>query len=181
MFVRLWENCEKCSFGHSLVIVWRINLRGMVAFPTRIHLHIVYFCNTACLPAAAAQCSRGAAAYCQWRHGGGGVSFLAKVSFIANCAATTHNVNPQITKPKNLYLVSCFGVWMYIISRVHTKLKIMINFPFLHCLFCRHYMLHCSDYKRTWVDFRNYWYIPMDFFFTIERNIVKARKYSNAT
>ena len=94
-----------------------------------------------CLPAFAAASrfsSCGAAASCQWRRWrhGGGVSFLAKVSFIANCAATKHNVNPQITKPKNLYLVSCFGVLIYIISRVvHTKLKIMISFPFLPAYF----------------------------------------------
>ena len=110
----------------------------MVAFPARIHLHIVYFCNTACLLPPPHALARAAVAYCQWRRGGvaaccrwqpgGGVSFLAKVSFIANCAATTtHNVNPQIAKPK---IYTEFPVDHISNLKDTTQLNFMINFLF---------------------------------------------------
>ena len=44
---------------------------------------------------------------------------------------------------------------MNIISRLHTKIKIMIRFPFFAFLFCRQYILHCSDSERTLVILEN--------------------------
>ena len=66
---------------------------------------------------------------------------------------------------------------MNIISRLHTKIKIMIRFPFFAFLFCRQYILHCSDSERTLVILENIDTPIFIFFFTIERNLVKARKY----
>ena len=77
------------------------------------------------------------------------MSFLAKVSFIANCAATTHNVNPQITKPKTYTQFPVDHISNLKDTTLQCKLNFMINFLFyqLNLVLSLHIFLVFLDFS----------------------------------